>query len=109
MLLTVGVMNTYVAAAGRLFGTLAPRARISPLIPFALLAAMLLVPLALDALDVDALMKATSAAFVAVYIVAMAAGVRLLERRSPGRGGDRAGRDARGLRLLRRSTCWSRR
>ena len=39
---------------------------------------MLLVPLALDALDVDALMKATSAAFVAVYIVAMAAGVRLL-------------------------------
>ncbi len=78
VLLTVGVMNTYVAAAGRLFGTLAPKARITPLLPFAVLAAVLLVPLALDALDVDALMKAPSAAFVAVYIVAMAAGVRLL-------------------------------
>ena len=109
MLLTVGVMNTYVAAAGRLFGTLAPRARISPLIPFALLAATLLVPLALDALDVDALMKATSAAFVAVYIVAMAAGVRLLERRSPGRR-----RRSRWPRCSWSSpssapTCWSRR
>jgi len=79
VLLTVGVMNTYVAAAGRLFGTLAPQARVTPLLPFALLAAGLLVPLALDSLDVDALMKATSAAFVAVYIVAMAAGVRLLD------------------------------
>jgi amino acid efflux transporter len=79
VLLTVGVMNTYVAAAGRLFSTLAPAARVTPLLPFALLAAALLVPLALDALDVDALMKATSAAFVAVYFVAMAAGVRLLE------------------------------
>ena len=78
VLLTVGVMNTYVAAAGRLFGTLAPDARVTPLLPFAVLAAVLLAPLALDALDVDALMKATSAAFVAVYIVAMAAGVRLL-------------------------------
>ena len=29
VLLTVGVMNTYVAAAGRLFGTLAPQARIT--------------------------------------------------------------------------------
>ena len=79
VLLTVGVMNTYVAAAGRLFGTLVPAARISPLVPFAALAAVLLVPLGLDVLDVDALMKTTSAAFVAVYIVAMAAGVRLLE------------------------------
>jgi len=38
-----------------------------------------MVPLALDALDVDALMKATSAAFVAVYIVAMGAGLKLLD------------------------------
>ena len=66
------------AAAGGCSGRSRTTARISPLLPFALLAAVLLVPLAVDAVDVDALMKATSAAFVAVYIVAMAAGVRLL-------------------------------
>ena len=79
VLLTVGVMNTYVAAAGRLFGTLAPQARLSPLVPFAVLAAVLMVPLALDVIDVDALMESTSAAFVAVYIVALGAGVRMLD------------------------------
>jgi amino acid efflux transporter len=78
VLLTVGVMNTYVAAALQLIGTLAPRSRIHPLVPFTATSAALLVPLALDLLDVDALLRGTSAAFVAVYVVAMAAGARLL-------------------------------
>ena len=79
VLLTVGVMNTYVAAARQLVGTLAPRSRVNPLAAFTAMAAALLVALALGLLDVDDLLRGTSATFVAVYVVATAAGVRLLE------------------------------
>jgi amino acid efflux transporter len=80
VLLTMGTMNTYVAAASQLAGALVPGSR--PLPWLGAVAAVLLVPLALDLLSVDALMKATSAAFVAVYVVATAAGVRLLSGRA---------------------------
>ena len=79
VLLTMGTMNTYVAAASQLAGALVPGSK--PLPWIGAVAAVLLVPLALDVLSVDALMKATSATFVAVYVAAMASGVRLLEGR----------------------------
>ena len=82
VLLTLGAMNTYVAAATRLFGTLAPEVRLPPLVPFVLIAAVILVPLAFDVLSLDGLVRATSVGFVAVYVLAMAAGVRLLEGRA---------------------------
>jgi amino acid efflux transporter len=84
LLLTMGTMNTYVAAAVKLAGALTPRARPSlSLALFALAAAVLLAPLALDALSLDGLMRACSAAFVAVYVTATGAGIRLL--RGPAR------------------------
>jgi amino acid efflux transporter len=45
---------------------------------FAVVAAVLLAALATDLLGLDGLIKATSAAFVAVYVTSTAAGVRLL-------------------------------
>ncbi len=86
VLLTMGAMNAYVAAATKLAGALAaegsaPRALSRPANALALLAvvgAALLVPLGLELLSVDGLVRATSASFVAVYVVATAAGVRLL-------------------------------
>ena len=79
VLLTMGTMNTYVAAATKLAGTMAPpKVARRPLAWFALVAAALLVPLAFEVLSLDGLMRASSAAFVAVYVTATAAGVRLL-------------------------------
>jgi len=86
VLLTMGAMNAYVAAAVKLAGALAeegaaPRALARPrtaLGLFSAVAAVLLVPLAFDVVGVDGLVRATSAAFVAVYVAATAAGVRLL-------------------------------
>jgi amino acid efflux transporter len=90
LLLTMGTMNTYVAAATRLTGALAaegaaPRQLEQPgrvLAAFVLIAAALLAALATDALGLDGLMRACSAAFVAVYVTATAAGVRLLDGRA---------------------------
>jgi len=87
VLLTMGAMNAYVAAAVKLAGALAeegaaPRALGRPrtaLALLALVAAAGLVPLALDVIGVDGLVRACSAAFVAVYVAATAAGVRLLD------------------------------
>jgi amino acid efflux transporter len=87
VLLTMGAMNAYVAAAVKLAGALAeegaaPRALGRPrtaLALLALVAAVGLVPLALDVVGVDGLVRATSASFVAVYVAATAAGVRLLD------------------------------
>ncbi len=87
VLLTMGTMNTYVAAAVKLAGALAedgeaPRALADPrkaLTGFALVAAALLTPLAIDVLSLDDLIHATNAAFIAVYVTATAAGVRLLD------------------------------
>ena len=86
VLLTMGAMNAYVAAAAKLAGALAgegsaPRALASPtraLALFAAVGAALLVPLGFDLIGVEGLVRATSASFVAVYVPATAAGVRLL-------------------------------
>jgi len=86
VLLTMGAMNAYVAASVQLAGALAedgsaprllgrPRAALGL---FACVGAVLLVPLAFDVVGVDGLVRATSAAFVAVYVAATAAGMRLL-------------------------------
>ena len=87
VLLTMGAMNAYVAAAVQLAGALAeegsaPVALGRPRVALGLIAfvgAVLLVPLALDVIGVDGLVRACSAAFVAVYVAATAAGVRLLD------------------------------
>jgi amino acid efflux transporter len=79
VLLTMGPMNTYVAASTRLAGTLVEGARpVRALTVFALVAAVVLALLAAGALGLDGLMRAVSALFVAVYVTATAAGFRLL-------------------------------
>jgi amino acid efflux transporter len=86
----MGSMNAYVAGAGKLAGALAadgsaPAALAQPrraILLFALLGGALLVPLAAGVLDVDALIRACSASFVAVYVLATAAGTRLLAGRA---------------------------
>jgi amino acid efflux transporter len=90
VLLTMGAMNTYVAAAIRLAGALAvqgaaPAALARPGRALGLLAAVaaaVLVPLAADALSLGGLVRAASVTFVAVYASATAAGVRLLAGRA---------------------------
>jgi amino acid efflux transporter len=90
VLLTMGTMNTYVAAAVKLAGALAeegaaPAAFARPTTALACLAAVatvLLVPLAADVISADTLVRACSACFVAVYVLATAAGVRLLDGRA---------------------------
>jgi amino acid efflux transporter len=80
-------MNAYVAAATKLAGALAeqgaaPAALARPgraLALFAAAAALLLAPLAADLLSLQGLVRATSASFVSVYVVATAAGIRLLD------------------------------
>ena len=87
VLLTMGAMNAYVAAAVQLSGALAeegsaPAALGRPRVALggiAVVAGVLLVPLAFDVVGVDGLVRACSAAFVAVYVAATAAGVRLLD------------------------------
>ena len=86
VLLTMGTMNAYVAAAVKLAGALAgertaPSALARPgraLALFGTVGALLLAALGARLLDVDGLVRATSASFVAVYVTATAAGVRLL-------------------------------
>jgi amino acid efflux transporter len=87
VLLTMGAMNAYVAAAVKLAGALAeegsaPKALADPrraLATIAAAGAVLLVPLGADLLSVDGLVRACSASFVAVYVIATAAGIRLLD------------------------------
>jgi len=86
MLLATGTMNTYVAAATRLAGALAregnaPAFLATPahaLTVLAATAATMLALLAVELIDPDTLMRATSALFIAVYLTATAAGSRLL-------------------------------
>jgi amino acid efflux transporter len=86
VLLTMGAMNAYVAGAAKLAGALAaegsaPAAFAAPrraILLFAVVGGTLLVPLAAGLLDVDALIRACSASFVAVYVLATAAGTRIL-------------------------------
>jgi amino acid efflux transporter len=90
-LLTMGTMNAYVAAAVKLSGALAaegsaPASFARPgraLALFAVVAGLLLAALAADMLGLDGLIRACSAAFVAVYVTSTAAGIRLLS--GPGR------------------------
>jgi amino acid efflux transporter len=87
VLLTMGSMNAYVAGATKLAGALAaegsaPAAIARPrraVAMFALLGAALLAPLAAGLVDVEALIRACSASFVAVYVISTAAGVRILD------------------------------
>jgi amino acid efflux transporter len=87
VLLTMGSMNAYVAGATKLAGALAaegtaPAAFARPQRTVALLAllgAILLAPLAAGLLDVDALIRACGASFVAVYVISTAAGARILD------------------------------
>jgi amino acid efflux transporter len=82
----MGTMNAYVAAAVKLAGALseegsAPAWMARPdraLAAFAVVAGLLLAPLGADVLSLDGLVRACSASFVAVYVTATAAGVRLL-------------------------------
>jgi amino acid efflux transporter len=86
VLLTMGAMNAYVAASVKLAGALAaersaPAVLARPghaLVMFAAVGGTLLAVLGADLLSLDALIRATSAAFVAVYVSSTAAGVRLL-------------------------------
>jgi amino acid efflux transporter len=89
VLLTMGPINVYIAGATRLAGAMAaersmpgwmarPRA---PLAVIATVAAAILVVLAVGLADVQPLVRATSACFVAVYVTATAAGARLLDGR----------------------------
>jgi amino acid efflux transporter len=86
-LLTMGAMNAYVAAATKLAGALgaegsAPAWLGRPsraLTAFAVAGGAVLVPLGVDAIGVEGLVRAASASFVAVYVTATAAGVRLLD------------------------------
>ena len=90
VLLTMGTMNAYVAAAVKLAGALAaegaaPAPLARPGLALALIAAVgapLLALLAADAIGVETLVRASSAAFVAVYAPATAAGLRLLDGRA---------------------------
>jgi amino acid efflux transporter len=90
VLLTMGAMNTYVAAATKLAGALAeegaapaPLARPAvALAGIAIVAGAVLIPLAADVLSVDGVVRACSASFVAVYVVSTAAGVQLLAGRA---------------------------
>jgi amino acid efflux transporter len=90
VLLTMGAMNAYVAASVKLAGALAaegsaPRLLASPrraLAAWAVVAGALLAVLAADALSLDGLVRATSTTFVAVYVLATAAGIRLLSGRA---------------------------
>jgi amino acid efflux transporter len=89
VLLTMGTMNAYVAAATKLAGALAadgaaPAPLARPRFGLGLLAAVAATELALLAfgvLDVEGLVRASSASFVAVYVPATAAGFRLLRGR----------------------------
>jgi amino acid efflux transporter len=89
VLLTVGTTNAYVAGATRLAGALVadgsmPRAMGRPGAPLAVIAAasvVILAALAAGLVDVDPIVRAISTSFVAVYVAATAAGVRLLDGR----------------------------
>ena len=86
VLLTMGTMNAYVAAAVKLAGALAGEGSAPGMLArpgralalFAVVGALLLATLGTGLLGVDGLVRATSASFVAVYVTATAAGVRLL-------------------------------
>jgi amino acid efflux transporter len=93
--LTMGTMNVYLGGAAKLMATLAgevlPRwfgrgaPRSIPLRPLALIAGVgvvLLGGLLLGVSSTEALVRATSALFIAVYVLAIASAIRILEGRA---------------------------
>ena len=89
VLLTVGTTNAYVAGATRLAGSLAQEGSMpawmarpgAPLAAIGMAGAAILALLAAGLVDVDPIVRAISTCFVAVYVAATAAGVRLLDGR----------------------------
>ncbi len=108
VLLTVGTTNAYVAGATRLAGSLVqegsmPRWMARPHAPLAVIAAAsaaMLGLLAAGLVEVDPIVRAISACFVAVYVAATAAGVRLLDGRLRGAAALSLALVARRARLL---------
>ena len=98
LVLTLGTMNVYTGSAATLTVDLAhqgalpawfaggagPRTRRRPLAVLAATSTVMFLLLAMGAFSVDTLVRATSACFVAVYVLALAAAVRTLE--AGGRG-----------------------
>lgn len=84
LVLTVGTMSTYVAGALRLVGTLVPAGHPAarPRVSFVVLGVatvLMLTALAFGLVGADVLTRASAAAFVGIYVVATAAGTRLLD------------------------------
>ena len=90
VVLTTGTMNVYVGGAAKLAAALAQERALpawlgagaeAPRRPLAVLAVtgpLLLVPLAAGALEADVLVRATSACFIAVYLLTLLSAVRIL-------------------------------
>jgi amino acid efflux transporter len=94
LVLTLGTMNVYVGGAARLAAALAregalpawlaggrPDVPRRPLIVLAVVGGAALAALAAGAMDPDDLVRATSACFVVVYVLALGAAVRILDGR----------------------------
>jgi amino acid efflux transporter len=77
VVLTMGTMNVYVAGGSNLARALIPRVR--PLPSLAVLGTAVLALLVAGALHADELIRATSACFIAIYVLALGAAVRILD------------------------------
>lgn len=79
VLLTMGTMNVYVAGGTNLARALIPRVR--PLVCLAVLGSGVLALLVAEVLRAADLVRATSACFIAIYLLALGAAVRILDGR----------------------------
>jgi amino acid efflux transporter len=79
VVLTMGTMNVYVAGGTNLARALLPRVR--PLLSLAVLGSGVLALLVVGVLQADQVVRATSACFIAIYVLALAAAVRILAGR----------------------------
>ena len=79
VVLTMGTMNVYVAGGAQLARALVPRVR--PLPSLAVLGGGVLALLVAEVLHAADLVRATSACFIAIYVLALGAAVRILEGR----------------------------
>ncbi len=90
--LTMGTMNVYTAGAAKLAAAIAPSSWLGgdahrdiprrPLVVLAATGAGLLLALAAGAIGADDMVRATSACFIAVYVLALASAGRLLSGRA---------------------------
>jgi amino acid efflux transporter len=82
VVLTMGTMNVYVSGGVNLAGALFPRAtRSRALLGLAMMGSVVLALLVAGALHAEDLVRATSACFIAVYVLALGAAVRILTGR----------------------------